>query len=77
MIEKDLYRNLPSVRDIRTELLHFSLVRPNQELKQSFQTYAALPVDEKIQNSGAERIVSRLRSFRSDCERLFKSFCHL
>ena len=44
--EKDLQRNLPSVRDIRTLLLHCSPVTPNQQLKQSFQTFAALPVDE-------------------------------
>ena len=44
--EKDLYRNLPFVRDIRTLLLHCSPVTPNQQLKQSFQTFAALPVDE-------------------------------
>ena len=36
MTEKDLHRNLPSVRDFRTVLLHFSLVTPNQQLKQSF-----------------------------------------
>ena len=35
MTEKDLHRNLPSVRDIRTVLLHFSPVTPNQQLKQS------------------------------------------
>ena len=46
MTEKDLHRNLPSVRDIRTLLLHFSLVTPNQQLKQSFQTFTALPVEE-------------------------------
>ena len=28
MTEKDLHRNLPSVRDIRRVLLHFSLVKP-------------------------------------------------
>ena len=43
--EKDLHRNLPSFRDIRTVLLHCSLVTPYQQLKQSFQTLAALPVD--------------------------------
>ena len=51
MTEKDLHRNLPSVRDIRTVLLHFSLVTPNQQLKQSFQTFAALPVDETTQQT--------------------------
>ena len=49
--EKDLHRNLRSVRDIRTVLLHFSLVTPNQQLKQSFQTFAALPVDETTQQT--------------------------
>ena len=38
MDEKDVHRNLPSVRDMRTLLLHCSLVTPNQQLKQSFQT---------------------------------------
>ena len=51
MTEKDLHRNLPSVRDIRTVLLHFSPVTPNQQLKQSFQTFAALPVDETTQQT--------------------------
>ena len=46
MNEKDLHRNLPSVRDIRTLLLHCSPVTPNQLLKQSFQTFAALLIDE-------------------------------
>ena len=41
-----MHRNLPSVRDIRTVLLHFSPVTPNQQLKQSFQTFA---VDETTQ----------------------------
>ena len=44
MNEKDLHRNLQSVRDIRTLLLHCSPVTPNQQLKQSFQTFAALPL---------------------------------
>ena len=39
---KALYRNLLSVRDIRTLFLHCSLVTPNQQLKQSFQTFASL-----------------------------------
>ena len=47
--EKGLHRNLPSVRDIRTLLLHCSPVTPNQQLKQSFQTFAAQPVDETTQ----------------------------
>ena len=32
-------------------LLHFSPVTPNQQLKQSFQTFAALPVDETTQQT--------------------------
>ena len=36
MTEKDLHRNLPSFRDIRTVLPHFSPVTPNKQLKQSF-----------------------------------------
>ena len=51
MNDKDLHQNLPSVRDIRTVLLHFSPVTPNQQLKQSFQTFAALPVDETTQQT--------------------------
>ena len=51
MTEKDLHRNLPSVRDIRTVLLHFSPVTLNQQLKQSFQGFAALPVDETTQQT--------------------------
>ena len=46
MTEEDLHRKLPSARDIRTVLLHSSPVTPNQQLKQSFQTFAALPFDE-------------------------------
>ena len=49
MHEKDLYWNLPSVRDIRTVLLHCSLVTPNQQVKQASQTFAALPADETRQ----------------------------
>ena len=51
MTEKDLHRNLPSVRDIRTVLLHFSPVTPNQQLKQSFQTFAAKPVVDTTQRT--------------------------
>ena len=43
---QDLHRNVPSVRDIRTLLLHCSPVTLNQQLKQSFQTFAASPVDQ-------------------------------
>ena len=46
MNEKDVNQNLPSVRDIRALLLHRSLGTPNQQLKQSFQTFATLPADE-------------------------------
>ena len=51
MTEKDLHRNLPSVRDIRTLLLHCSPVTPNQQPKQSFYTFLALPVDETTQQT--------------------------
>ena len=51
MNEKDVHRNSPSVRDIRTLLLHCSPVTPNQQLKQSFQTFAALLVDETTQQT--------------------------
>ena len=51
MTEKDVHRNLPSARDIRAVLLHFSPVTPNLQLKQSFQTFAALPVDETTQQT--------------------------
>ena len=78
MNEKELHRNLPSVRDIRTLLLHFSPVTPNQQLKQSFQTFAALPIDEttqqtsQIQTAVARQVVGWLRSFTSDCERIVR-----
>ena len=45
------HRNLPSVRDIRTMLLHVSPVTRNQQLTQSFQTVAAPPVDETTQQT--------------------------
>ena len=51
MTEKHLHRQLPSVRNIRTVLLHFSPVTPNQQLKQSFQTFPAIPVDETTQQT--------------------------
>ena len=57
MTEKDLHRNLPSIRDIRTMLLHFSPVTPNKQLKQSFQTFAALPVDDTQQTSQIQTAV--------------------
>ena len=56
MPEKDVHRNLPSVRDNRTVLLHFSPVTPNRQLKQSFQTFAALPVDETTQQTSQIQI---------------------
>ena len=69
MTEKDLHRHLPSVRDIRTLLLHFSSVTPNQQLKQSFQTFAALPVDETTQQTSqiqtAVQNESSVGSYRS------------
>ena len=46
MNEKDVCRNLPSVRDIRTLLLQWSPATKIQQLKQLFQTFAAPPVDE-------------------------------
>ena len=48
MTEKDVHRNFPSVRDICTMLLHFSPVTPNQQLKQSFQTFTAPSPAEKV-----------------------------
>ena len=44
-----MYWNLPSVGDSRTLLLHCSPATPNQQLKQSFHTFAALPIDETRQ----------------------------
>ena len=59
MTERDLHRNLHSVRDIRTVLLHFSQVTPNQQLKQSFQTFAeTLQIQTAVQDGlsiGSER----------------------
>ena len=49
MNEKDLHRNFPSVREIRTLFLRCFPVTPHQQLKQSFQTFAALPVGETRQ----------------------------
>ena len=49
MNETDLYGNLPAVRDIRTLLLHCSPVTPNQQLRQSFHTFAAASADETRQ----------------------------
>ena len=50
-----MYWNLPSVRDIRAVLLHCSPVTPIPQLKQSFQTFAALPVDETSQQTSQSR----------------------
>ena len=72
MTEKGLHRHLPSVRDIRT-LLHCS------PLTQSFQTFAALPVDETTQQTSQIRTaVQNEVSVGSDrsrviAEDLFKS----
>ena len=41
MNEKDLHRSLPSVRDIRTLLLHCSTLTQNQQLEQSFRQLTA------------------------------------
>ena len=79
MTEKDLHRNLPSVRDIRAVLLHFSPVTPNQQLKQSLQTFTALPVHETTQQtSQIQPAVQNELSVGSDRSRatakdLFKS----
>ena len=79
MNEKDLHRNLQSVRDIRTLLLHCSPVTLNQQLKQSFQTFAALPVDDtRQQTSQTQAEVQDELSVGSDRSRviakeLFKS----
>ena len=67
-----MHRNLPSVRDIRTVLLHFSPVAPNQQL-------AALPVDETTQKTSQfQTAVQDELSVGSDCpgvvaKDLFKS----
>ena len=80
MTEKDLQRNLSSVRDIRTLLLHCPPVTPNQQLKQSFQTFAALPVDETRQlTSQTQTALQDELSVGSDrfgviAKDLFKSF---
>ena len=71
MNEKDVHRNLQSVRDIRTLLLDCSPVTPNQQLKQSFPTFAALPVDDTRQQTSQIQ-VSQLRSIKSDCERIIQ-----
>ena len=65
--EEDLHRNLPSVCDIRTLLLLCSPVTPNQQVKQSFQTLAALLVDEtRQQTSQTQTVVQSELSIRSD-----------
>ena len=57
MNEKDLHRNLPSVRDIRTLLDHCSPVTPKQQLKRSLQTFAALHLDETRQLTSQNQTV--------------------
>ena len=79
MTEKDSHRNLLSVRGMRTLLLHCSPVTPKQQLKQSFQTFAALPVDETQQTSQIQTVVQNELSVGSDrseviAKDLFKSF---
>ena len=61
MNEKDLHRNLPSFRDIRTLFLHCSLVTPNQQLKQSFQTFAALLLDETAQQTSLIQTTDKMK----------------
>ena len=46
--EKNLHRNLPSVRDILTLLLHCSLMTPNQPSKQSFETFVVVSLDDAV-----------------------------
>ena len=67
MDEKDLHRNLSSVRDIRTLLLHCSPLTPNQQLKQSFPTFVAIPFDETRQlTSQTQRALQDELSVGSD-----------
>ena len=67
MNEKDVHRNVPSVRDIRTLLLHCSFVSLNQQMKQSFQTFPALAVDEtRRQTSQTRTVVQDKLSVGSD-----------
>ena len=79
MTEKDLHRNLPSVRDIRTSLSSLIIcdtVVPNVRCTTRWRDHTTDITDS---NSGAEWIGSRLRSFRSDCERFVQipHFCQL
>ena len=77
MSEKDLHRNLPSDRDIRTVLLHFSLVTPNQQLKQSFQTFAAQQTSQ-IQTAVHDELSVCTARPGAIAKDLFKSlFCQL
>ena len=67
MNETDIHRNLPSLRDIRTLLLHCSPVTPNQQFEQTFQTFGALPVDEtRQQTSQTQTVVQDDLSVGSD-----------
>ena len=83
MTEKDLHRNLLSVRDIRTVLFHFTPVTPNQQLKQSVQMFAALPVDETRQlTSQTQTVLKDELSVGSErpgviAKDLFNSLLHL
>ena len=58
MNEKDVHRNLPSVRDNRSQ---------NQLLKQSFQTFA--DESKHLTSQPHRSTVGKNNSFRSDCER--------
>ena len=57
MNEKGVHRNLPSVRDIRTLLLHCSRVTPNQQLSSRSKRSTALPVDETRQQTSQTQTV--------------------
>ena len=69
MNEKDMHQTVPSVRDSRTLHLHRSPVTQNQQLEQSFQTFAALPRD--------ERDHTLLRSFPATPARVFTGSQHV
>ena len=70
--EKDLHRNLRSVRNNRTMLLHCSFVTQNQQLQQSFQTFAALFVHETGQStSQVQPVLKEEMSGGSDRSRVY------
>ena len=77
MTEKDLHRNLPSVRDIRTVLLHFSPVTPTSNWNSCSKR--SLHCTETTQQTSQIKRQSWLRTSRSDCGRLCSSpsFCQL